>query len=327
MKLLSFSALAGCCGLVFFAGRTRADESSSGAAARLAAAIEIGDVQAIEVALAGGADATRAGAAGESLLHRAVWNGNAALVKLCLDYCADWKAPGQWGQNALTMAVVRGQTDVAATLLENGADPNIRLAASPTAEFRNLIKPSWLRQQMIYDRGFTPLMVAAAAGNEPMVRVLLDHGAKRTVFTSRYKMPPLSFSCREGQSRITQLLVGRDPNADDQPIRVVISLSRQRASLFRGQELLVNARCSTGRKGFATPTGTYVVTSKHPSWISNLYHVPMPNFMRLNGSAIGMHSGVVPGYPASHGCIRLPSHAASKFYRQVRVGDPVQIVH
>src|SRR4029450_919520 len=115
-----------------------------------------------------------------------------------------------------------------------------------------------------------------------MVRLFLDHGAQPTFLTSRYKMPPVSFSCEGGHARITQLLVGRDPDAAGPPTRVVISLSAQRASLYRGQELLVNTRCSTGRKGYATAPGVYVVTSKHPSWISNLYHVPMPNFLRLN---------------------------------------------
>jgi lipoprotein-anchoring transpeptidase ErfK/SrfK len=83
---------------------------------------------------------------------------------------------------------------------------------------------------------------------------------------------------------------------------------------------------STGREGFSTPAGRYVVTDKHESWTSTLYHVAMPYFMRLNCSAIGLHSGYVSGRPASHGCIRLPYQKAKQWFGTVKIGDEVEIV-
>ncbi|HEY1051580.1 MAG TPA: L,D-transpeptidase, partial [Prosthecobacter sp.] len=84
---------------------------------------------------------------------------------------------------------------------------------------------------------------------------------------------------------------------------------------------------STGREGYRTPAGRYVITDKHKSHTSTLYHVAMPWFMRLNCSAIGLHSGYVTGRPASHGCIRLPYEKAKEFFHQVAVGDEVEIVY
>jgi lipoprotein-anchoring transpeptidase ErfK/SrfK len=83
---------------------------------------------------------------------------------------------------------------------------------------------------------------------------------------------------------------------------------------------------STGRKGFPTPRGEYVITDKRRHWESTIYDgAEMPYFMRLSGSDIGLHEGVVPRGPASHGCIRLPSASARMLYARMRLGDPVTI--
>jgi hypothetical protein len=293
---------------------------------RMFAAIEAGDAAALDRALAEGADSCARDANGDPAVQLAIRLGNPVIVRQCLDYCADWRATGKLGQNAVVAAVVFDRPEALQALLEGGAGPDALVSSPQTAGFTDLIKPTWLRDQLRYDRGLTPLMLASAMGNEAVVRVLLEHGARRTVFTRRYRMPPVSFSCNGRHPRITQLLVGRDPDLSGTQRRVVISLGRQRLSFYRGGQLLVSNRCSTGRRGYKTPTGTFIVTSKHQQWISNLYHVPMPYFIRLNASAIGMHSGVVPNYPASHGCIRLPSRTAMRLFREVDVGDPVEIV-
>src|SRR6516164_3279606 len=67
---------------------------------------------------------------------------------------------------------------------------------------------------------------------------------------------------------------------------------------------LVRGRISTGRHGFDTPAGRYLVTDKERTRFSSLYKVPMPYFLRLSFSEYGIHEGYVPGRPASHGCIR-----------------------
>ena len=83
---------------------------------------------------------------------------------------------------------------------------------------------------------------------------------------------------------------------------------------------------STGKPGYQTQPGEYVVTHKYPAWRSTLYNAPMPNFMRLSCGPTGMHGGVVPGVPASHGCIRsCPAENAAALYRVVQPGDRVSI--
>jgi lipoprotein-anchoring transpeptidase ErfK/SrfK len=101
------------------------------------------------------------------------------------------------------------------------------------------------------------------------------------------------------------VLLGRGPTRDE--LRVEISLAAQRATIFKNGVSILNTAVSTGRKGFDTPPGEYVVTDKKRSHRSSIYHVEMPFFMRLNCLDFGLHAGAVPNYPASHGCIRVPA--------------------
>jgi lipoprotein-anchoring transpeptidase ErfK/SrfK len=89
---------------------------------------------------------------------------------------------------------------------------------------------------------------------------------------------------------------------------------------------IFNAKVSTGRKGNATRTGDFVITDKNRTWTSTIYHASMPYFQRLSCGDFGLHQGNVPGYPASHGCIRVPAGKASQLFAMTRVGDRVQIV-
>jgi lipoprotein-anchoring transpeptidase ErfK/SrfK len=84
---------------------------------------------------------------------------------------------------------------------------------------------------------------------------------------------------------------------------------------------------STGKAGYATPTGEFVVTDKKLVHVSTIYKVEMPYFMRLSCKDFGMHEGYVPDYPASHGCIRLPSEAAHRLYKEVPIGTLVTITN
>ena len=86
------------------------------------------------------------------------------------------------------------------------------------------------------------------------------------------------------------------------------------------------AEPETAPGGYGTPTGEYVITNKYRHWTSTLYHASMPYFQRLSCGDFGMHQGYVPGYPASHGCIRVPYGKASKLFQLTDLGDRVQIV-
>jgi L,D-transpeptidase catalytic domain len=136
--------------------------------------------------------------------------------------------------------------------------------------------------------------------------------------------------------------------------KILISLNEQCVRYFKGGQLVGVSPISSGREGYGTTRGTYRVIEKDLHHRSSLYGAfvdrngnivqsdvdvrkdspppgtrflgaEMRGFMRING-AIGMHAGYLPGFPASHGCIRLPSHMADIFFRETPHGTPVHIV-
>jgi hypothetical protein len=134
---------------------------------------------------------------------------------------------------------------------------------------------------------------------------------------------------------------------------ITINLTEQKAFFYKGGKLVGMSPVSTGREGYHTPTGRFRVTQKNPDHVSNLYGnyvddagkvvmgnvgvhrdprppgtrfegASMPYFLRING-AVGLHGGYLPGYPASHGCIRLPMNMAEVFYANAPWGTPVTV--
>jgi lipoprotein-anchoring transpeptidase ErfK/SrfK len=135
---------------------------------------------------------------------------------------------------------------------------------------------------------------------------------------------------------------------------VTVNLAEQRAYFYRGDQLVAVSMVSAGREGFNTPPGTFKIIQKDKDHASNLYGdyvdttgtvvkkdvelgkdpkppgaifkgAPMPFFMRITGG-VGMHKGYLPGYPASHGCIRMPGKMAEEFFNNVEVGTPVTVI-
>ncbi|HEX6660359.1 MAG TPA: L,D-transpeptidase family protein [Sphingomicrobium sp.] len=110
------------------------------------------------------------------------------------------------------------------------------------------------------------------------------------------------------------------------PERVVISITDQLAYLYRGNSLVAVATISTGRDVKPTPTGIFSVLDKKPFYRSKKYdNAPMPWMQRIDQYGVALHGGYNPGYPASHGCIRLPVAFAKKLYSVTGVGTPVYI--
>ena len=108
--------------------------------------------------------------------------------------------------------------------------------------------------------------------------------------------------------------------------RVIISLSDQRAYLYRGGELAAVAAISSGTAKNPTPTGIFPILAKKTMHRSKKYdNAPMPFMQRLDSYGIAMHAGFNPGRPASHGCIRLPAKFAAKLYNVTQVGSTVFI--
>src|SRR5437667_2644213 len=136
--------------------------------------------------------------------------------------------------------------------------------------------------------------------------------------------------------------------------RIVVSIPKQRAYLMIGDEIVADGPISSGRRGHESPTGHKHVLEKDPNHHSSLYGdfvdgsgrtvragvsaridsapsgthfagAPMKSFLRLTEDGVGMHVGILPGYPASHGCIRQSADGAKLFYDYVKVGTPVDV--
>ncbi|MBC9032237.1 L,D-transpeptidase family protein [Sphingomonas sp. JC676] len=110
-------------------------------------------------------------------------------------------------------------------------------------------------------------------------------------------------------------------------ISITVSLPDQRAYVYRDGEMIGMTTVSTGARGRATPVGNYTILQKKPFHRSNLYsNAPMPFMQRLTWSGIAMHAGHLPGYPASHGCIRMPRAFAEQLYSMTDLGVAVSVV-
>lgn len=136
---------------------------------------------------------------------------------------------------------------------------------------------------------------------------------------------------------------------------IIVSLPKQRAYLMIGDQIAIDSPISSGKRGHTSPTGDMKVLEKDKKHHSSLYGdykdsqgrtvragvsaradsapsgthfvgAEMRWFLRLTEDGVGMHVGILPGYPASHGCIRMPSQAAELFYSHVKVGTPVQVL-
>lgn len=117
------------------------------------------------------------------------------------------------------------------------------------------------------------------------------------------------------------------PAADkNQPMTIIISLRNQKANIYRGMSLVTSTRVSTGKRGYSTKPGVYSILEKRRRHYSNLYAgAPMPWMQRLTWTGTALHAGVVPGYPASHGCVRLPYSFAPKLFKMTGVGEQVVV--
>jgi len=136
---------------------------------------------------------------------------------------------------------------------------------------------------------------------------------------------------------------------------ITIDLGEQKAFFYKDGRLVGVSMISSGREGYSTPAGNFKITQKNKDHVSNLYGdyidgggnvvvsnvgvkrdpkppgtsfrgAPMPYFMRFAGG-VGMHAGFLPGFPASHGCIRMPERMAEIFFGNVSHGTPVRVVN
>jgi ankyrin repeat protein len=222
----------------------------------------------------------------------------------------------------IAYAIASDDAPMFKTLLACGSDPNLAIPKNAEKEFTALIKSKYLRNYVQED-GVNLLMLAAGLGKADYVRALLDAGADRNRHTPREKMLPLYFAAWTENWQCVQMLLGGGPEPEQ--LRVEISLAQQHASVIKDGITVFTTKVSTGRDGFTTKPGYYVITDKDRDHRSTIYKCAMPYFMRLSCRDFGLHEGVVQPYPASHGCIRLPGDAAKKLFVDLPIGTVVSI--
>lgn len=174
-----------------------------------------------------------------------------------------------------------------------------------------------------------------------------DPGIKQTVPLPQGKTTLIPVNERQGNAVIYEKVLG---GSVGKPPEITISLSKQRVCLLLGGELAIDSPIASGRKEGWTPKGSFTVLEKDLNHHSNRYGdlvdaegrvvrknvtygasggsfrgAPMKYFLRLTWEGIGMHAGNLPGYPASHGCIRLPKEVAEKLFKIVTTGTPVLV--
>jgi lipoprotein-anchoring transpeptidase ErfK/SrfK len=113
--------------------------------------------------------------------------------------------------------------------------------------------------------------------------------------------------------------------AEGEP-RIVVDLLTQMTYVYRGEKLVGASSMSSAKTGHITPYGYWSILEKRPFYRSRKYeNAPMPFMQRIDEYGIAFHGGVNPGYPASHGCIRLPMKFAEKMYGVTKIGTKVVI--
>lgn len=112
------------------------------------------------------------------------------------------------------------------------------------------------------------------------------------------------------------------------PVAIIVSIPDQRVYVYRNGVEIAVSTCSTGKPGHETPTGVFTILQKDKDHHSSLYNdAPMPNMERLTWSGVALHAGNLPGYPASHGCVRLPMDFSAKLFGITHLGTPVIVAN
>jgi hypothetical protein len=199
----------------------------------------------------------------------------------------------------------------------------------------------------------TPLLLLLAALLFSGCAQLAPHSADGTVyvggFHSRHTRPP-----RAPVGRVDRISYWHGDGVSGKP-SIHISLRSQRAYFYKGGRLVGVSVISSGREGFNTQTGNFKVIQKSKDHVSSRFGdyvdrngriiqkeidtlkdpkppgaiydgARMPFFIRFVGGT-GLHEGFLPGYPASHGCIRMPGFMAATFFQNVELGTPVTVVN
>ncbi|MGL5839822.1 MAG: L,D-transpeptidase family protein [Sphingorhabdus sp.] len=206
-----------------------------------------------------------------------------------------------WKMLALPSVVAAGTFVLIGMALPVAAQDNISQTTSPSIEPSAVVEPPVV----------SPAVVPVP---KPEPKTVSKPVAKPV------KKGPVD-SLRPGQ------FVWEKRDAYNSALRMVVVLDIQRMYVFDGDELVGFTTISSGKKGKDTPTGVFKILQKKEYHESNIYaNAPMPFMQRLTWDGIALHAGNLPGYPASHGCVRLPKVFAKALYGATNMDEEVVIL-
>lgn len=275
---------------------------------------------AARILLDGGADPNARYDANETWLSRAIREGNSDVALALVEKGATVKGvKTSDGHSLIGWAIANKMTDVAVALVKSGIEVDADEKIPATTAFREKFESTTFRYHLQVDSRIRPIMMASAQRDHEVAQALMDAGANGRAYTRKYLSGAIIGSWFK-DTRMQQIcLLGKVP--DPQPRMVVVDLSSQRVTLYENGAATYSTACSTGRSGYRTPAGEYVISDQNRHHTSTIYHSSMPFFQRFSFAAFGLHQGHLPGYPASHGCIRLSYEGARYLFGKLEVGD------
>lgn len=289
-----------------------------------------GDSAVLTTLLEKGANPHEVNAGGDSALIGMIRQNQPDMVRLLMDHGADPLQLAPEGQAAIPMSIAMGHDEVTLTLIQHprAPSPDTYLVTPASREYRRLFKSALLD---FYIRGsltqITPLMAATCLDQKEVVLALLANGANRYASTAPTKVYPIQLAAKRENVQMQQILIGVPWEDDKQVRKFVVNLATQRVTFYINGKPVRSSGISSGRSTHPTIPGSYVITDKTKLHRSNIYNsAKMPYFQRFSCTAMGFHEGILPGYPASHGCLRLPAATAEYFFKQSKLGDRVEIL-
>ncbi len=127
----------------------------------------------------------------------------------------------------------------------------------------------------------------------------------------------------EGNSKRNESNNDKSPPIPSGLLHIIVSIDKQRATLFADGAPFASTAVSSGTASHPTPMGVFTVIQKSRHHVSNLYDAPMPYMQRITWSGAALHEGPLPGYPASHGCVRLTTSFAQLLWKATKMGARV----
>ncbi|NPV21557.1 L,D-transpeptidase family protein [Bradyrhizobium aeschynomenes] len=168
-----------------------------------------------------------------------------------------------------------------------------------------------------------PLVLAAISQADAASYYYWNDSRPVTIAPPAFPAMPRKPKVRHGQKPVT---IEKEAAKPQGPITIAVSISKQQLKVYDANGLFAEAPVSTGMKGHSTPMGVFSVIQKQKFHRSNIYSgAPMPFMQRITWSGVALHAGVLPGYPASHGCIRMPASFAPRIYGWTRMGSRVLV--